>query len=74
MRTIKLKENLTACPPGATIIDADFMIVKRGRRTKRKRSWFLLMSLAVFAIAFGGMAGFFAPEALAQVWSKLALG
>jgi hypothetical protein len=72
-KTIQLKETKTACPPGATIIDAEFVVIRAGKK-RRRRSWFLLMSLTVFAAALGGMAGFFAPDALAQVWSKLALG
>jgi hypothetical protein len=68
LRTIKLREDRFACAPGAAIIDAEFVVVRRGR-VKRKRSWFLLLSFAVFALAFGGMAGFFAPTMLAQLWT-----
>jgi hypothetical protein len=74
LRTIKLREDRFACAPGAAIIDADFTIVRAGKKSRRKRSWFLLLSLAVFALAFGGMAGVFAPTLLAQMFSAWALG
>jgi hypothetical protein len=68
VKITRLREDRFAGAPGATIIDAEFVVVKRGR-TKRKRSWFLLLTLTIFAAALGGMAGMFAPAMLAQLWS-----